>query len=342
MNSNSLESVEENGVSNISDERKINIINLMFMFIKETDFTPSKEKMKNFQVLTPDEREFIDLVYDEICKLEIEGNVKDRAYQEKLKDELFNRFGVPKQLVEASRQASSARVAELQKDFNKQPGRQQVEEDKAVDFRTQGVVEPGIQEIVGNIEGSVKEESITEGYSISEIRQDLYKPAFLCGQARDDKEKPFVNLLKCRPDNIVDHKYQFGDKSYTIRKTGELVYMPTPAMEDSISQYEITIEGTLEAISVKRFGEISFHKMSDPAYHSAIFLGLVRDPNLTDKSLHGYLGSLQPKRDEEENLTSLYEIVHSPEEYTAVVIWEELEKLRSQALDEGAIEGDAR
>ncbi|MCI9177787.1 MAG: hypothetical protein HFJ28_04350 [Clostridia bacterium] len=334
MNSNSLNQIEESSVSNISDERKINIINLMFMFIKETDFTPSKEKMKNFQVLTQDERDFIDFVYDEICKLKIEGNVKDRAYQEELKDKLFDRFGVSKALVEKSRGEAKDRANKLQKDFYEQPGRQQ---DKA-----DGVAIDAETKELGIIEES---KNIGEACNTGEIRQDLYKPAFLCGQARDDKEKPFVNLLKCRPDNIVDHKYQFGDKSYTIRKTGELVYMPTPAMEDSISQYEIIIEGAFPTISVKRFGDISFNKMSNPAYSSAVFLGLIKDSNLTDESLHGYLGTLQPKRDEQGNLTSLYEIVHLPEEYTAVVIWEEIEKLRSEKQDKetkGSLGGDVR
>ena len=58
-------------------------------------------------------------------------------------------------------------------------------------------------------------------------------------------DQPFVEHISYTPERIENispqTSYRFADKVYTIKKVGSLVYMSAPNLQDSISEYEITI-----------------------------------------------------------------------------------------------------
>ena len=117
--------------------------------------------------------------------------------------------------------------------------------------------------------------------------------------------------------------------------------MSAPNLQDSISEYEITISQDGTSKTVRRFGDISFNKMDDASYSTVVFLGLLGERNLDDKKLHGYLGSLELVKDQnkEGETESSYRVVYLPEEYTAIVIWEQIEKVRKgkRLQDQGKV-----
>lgn len=341
----------------ISNERKITLINLMFRKSTNATFLGNRDGIKAFPLLTEGEKAFVDEVYEKIKELNVGEDVLQIANVRQLQEELYAMCQIPREVIEKVQQENAKKAEKfkegLEKDQKKWDARMAEEEKKYAKPEETGVIDE--QPKIEGIEGGQREESEkTVGY-----REDLYQPGFLCGHSLGMPEKPFVELVRYTQERIesasAGNTYQFSDKTYTIKKTGELLYMSAPNLKDSLSEYEITITKGNISKTVKRFGEISLHKMSDASYSTVVFLGLLGQANLTDEELHGYLGSLELMKvqNEEGELEDSYRVVHSPEEYTAVVMWEEIAKARegirkirnsSEAKSKGdkAVGGDAR
>lgn len=341
----------------ISDEKKITLINLMFRKSTNATFLGNRDGIKALPLLTEEEKAFIDEVYEKIKELGIGEEVLQVTNVSKLQEELYDRCQIPREAVERVQQENAKRTEKfkenLEKDQRKWDARMAEEEKKYARTEETEVIDE--QPKIEVIEGGQKEESEkTVGY-----KEDLYQPGFLCGHSLGMPEKPFVELVRYTQERVesvsAGNTYQFSDKTYTIKKTGELLYMSAPNLKDTLSEYEITITKGNISKTVRRFGEISLHKMSDASYSTVVFLGLLGQANLTDEELHGYLGSLELTKvqNEEGELEDSYRVVHSPEEYTAVVMWEEIAKARegirkvknnSEAKSNGdkAVGGDAR
>lgn len=192
---------------------------------------------------------------------------------------------------------------------------------------------------------SIAEEAKQNQNEQVDYKEDLYQPNILCGHSIGMPELPFIekiNYTRERIENISPQtSYQFANKIYTIKKVGSILYMSAPNLQDSISEYEITISQDGTSKTVRRFGDISFNKMDDASYSTVVFLGLLGERNLDDKKLHGYLGSLELVKDQnkEGETESSYRVVYLPEEYTAIVIWEQIEKVRKgkRLQDQGKV-----
>lgn len=331
----------------ISDEKKITIIRLMFSRSTGATFMSRKEGIKSFPLLTKEEKAFIDEVYENIKELGIGEEIMGITDVKQLQEELYVRCQIPREAVEKAQQEReksaeefNKRLEEDQRKWNEKMAQENKKPKEA------GVIsrQPKIEVIEG---GKIEEIREVEAY-----KEDLYQPGLLCGKSVDMPDQPFVKLVSYTPERIENvspqTSYQFADRTYIIKKVGDLLYMPNPNLKDSISEYEITILRGDVSKTIRRFGEISFNKMSDVSYSKAVFLGLLGQTNLTDKELHGYLGSLERTKveNEEGELEDSYRLVHSQEEYTAVAIWEQIEKAKERrkgqsklGKDEGKVAG---
>lgn len=348
-----MENNLENGQANenletpesiISNERKMTLINLMFRKSTNATFLGNRDGIKAFPLLTEEEKSFIDEVYEKIKELDIGENVLQITNIKQLQEELYTRCQIPREAVEEVQQKNAKkaekfqeRLAEEQREWNERLSKEEKKDKKIEDMQNIGE-QPVTEELANRqpkievIEGRQKEEN--EGAVA--YKEDLYQPGFLCGHSLGMPEKPFVELVRYTRERVenasVGNTYQFSDKTYTIKKTGELLYMPAPNLKDSLSEYEITITKGNISKTIRRFGEISLNRMSDASYSTVVFLGLLGQANLADEELHGYLGSLELAKvqNEEGELEDSYRVVHLPEEYTAVVMWEEIAKARSE------------
>jgi len=322
----------------ISNAKKMTIINLMFVKKQGATLAVNRDSIKAFPTITQEEKDFADKVYDILQELNIGEDILYRGDIEQLKQELYQRCQIPQEVVEKMEQARRQRTKETQADIMKnyeEWAKQDAQTEKRCEERGRlSGQEPSIQVIEG-------------GYSEEVVRykEDLYQPGFLCGHAEKMPEKPFVQHVRYTTERVANTSpetpYQFADRIYAIRKIGELVYMPTPNLKDSLSEYEITISKGNMSRTVKRFGEISFHRMREPAYSTAVLLQLLSVENLTDKELHGYIGGVEQVRDKNGKTKDEYQIVHLPEEYTAVAIWEEIEQER-RMQEQSKIEPEPR
>lgn len=322
----------------ISNAKKMTIINLMFVKKQGATLAVNRDNIKAFPTITQEEKDFTDKVYDILQELNIGEDILERGDIEQLKEQLYQRCRIPQEVVEKMKQDRMQKAKEAQADIMKnyeEWAKQDAQTEKRCEERG-GVSgqEPSIQVIEG-------------GYSEEVVRykEDLYQPGFLCGHAEKMPEKPFIQHVRYTTERATNTSpetpYQFADRIYAIRKIGELVYMPTPNLKDSLSEYEITISKGNMSRTVKRFGEISFHRMREPAYSTAVLLQLLSVDNLTDKELHGYIGGVEQVRDRNGKTKDEYQIVHLPEEYTAVVIWEEIEQERRKQ-EQSKIEPEPR
>lgn len=291
----------------VSDSRKITIINLILQFSKGNDFSIGCERIKGFQSITEPELAFIDEVSNILQSMKIEENMTKREAQEQLKEALYQELQISQEAIEQD----SDKNQEL-----KEQASAKIEEQRAL-WRAQD------------------EEAFAGKMT---IREDLYRPEFLCGRAIGTTDKPFVELIKYTQERVdkAAHSYQAYGRDYTIKKTGELVYMPTPNLQECLSKYEITISKAGMSRTIERYGEICFHKMDDANYKEAVLSKLLEVSNLKDVGLQGYIGSLERVQDEKGRQKNEYQVVHLPEEYTAMLIWREIEKEREERKNRNA------
>lgn len=319
----------------ISNARKIMIIDFMFRRSENATFLGNREGIKSFPLVTAEEKDFADEVYEIIKGLNIGEDVFRITNRQELIEQVYSKCNISKEAVEMIKQE---RIAKIQKSMDKiQQERDIVDAKIAVkNGNTAGIVEQQITnlKVVEGIEGSK-----SVGY-----KEDLYNPGILCGHSEEMPGKPFVEHVSYTSERIANispqTSYQFADRVYTIRQSGELFYMATPNSKESIYEYEITISRDDISRTIRVFGEISFNKMSDAAYSAVVFLGLLGVTNLTDKELHGYIGSLEQVRDKNGEAKNQYRMVYSPEEYTAVAIWEQIEKAKEQRKDQSKLGKD--
>lgn len=308
----------------ISDERKMTIINLMFRRSINATFLRNREGIKSFPLITAEEKDFVDEVYKIIKGLNIGENVLELANRQELIEEVYDRCEIPKEVVKEVKQKRAEKAQETLDKIQKE--REELEARIAADQRG--------KEAIGTEEQKVPEPKVVEEIEQVSYKEDLYQPGLLCGRSVEMPDQPFVEHISYTPERIANispqTSYQFADKVYTIKKVGNLCYMSTPNLQDSISEYEITISKDNTSKTIRRFGEISFQQMKDTAYSTVVFLGLLGATNLTDKELHGYIGSLEQVKDENGMPKNQYRVVHSSEEYTAVAIWEQIEKAREE------------
>lgn len=299
----------------ISHERKMTIINLMFVKKQGATFLENSESIKSFPLVTDAERDFVDEVYKKIKELNIGEDVTQITNAKQIKEQLYEMCQIPSNVVEEVKKKAKERAESTM---------QKIAEDKTKwdEQDAEGQKKYGRVNSIENAKG------------ITDYKKDLYQPETLCGRAIEVSERPYVERSRYTEDRIVNispkKSYQFADRTYTIKKVGVLFYMSTPNLRDNLSEYEITISRDNISKTISVFGEISFDKMSDPYYNAAVFLQLLGANNLTDRELHGYIGSLEQVRDEAGNLKNEYKMVHSPEEYTAVVVWEQIEKAKRE------------
>lgn len=317
----------------ISNERKITLINLMFRKSTDATFLTNRDGIKAFPLLTEEEKDFIDEVYKIIKALDIGEKVIgiDNATVSQLQEELYIRCQIPREVVEEMKQKRMKKIEafnekreEEQREWNERMAKEEKKHK-----RVEAIGEAPRIEV---IEGGQREEIKGE----VSYKKDLYQPDLLCGKSVDMPGLPFVEHISYTPERIKDvsptTSYQFVDKTYTIKEVGMLLYMPEPNLKDTISEYEITISKGDVSKTIRRYGEISFSKMGDVSYSTGVILGLLGQTNLTDEELHGYLGSLERTKveTEEGGVRESYRLVHSPEEYTAVAIWEQIEKAKEE------------
>lgn len=310
----------------ISDTRKMIIINLMFIKKQGATLTKNRDDLKSFPMITEEEKVFIDKIYTILQELNVGEDILSRGDIGQLKEELYERCQIPKEVIEEAKQARKEKAQELQADIAKKYEKwaeQDAETQRKCEMRgSLSGQEPSIQVI----EGGYREDDEKP----VKYKEGLYQPGFLCGHAEEMPEKPFVKHIRYMPERVANISpevpYQFANLTYEIKKIGELIYMSTPNLKDSLSEYEITISKEGMSRTAKRFGEISFHKMTDPAYSTVVFLQLLNGENLTDKELHGYMGRVEQVQDKDGKMKEEYQVVHLPEEYTAVAIWEEIER----------------
>ena len=302
---------EKSVETTLLEENKITIINMMFQFKKGKDFSSARDLLKAFQASEERDLAFVDEVYQALQEVQ-----KDGVSDEQLKEELYAHFKISKELVEAEKRKSEERKKRVNDTIADQKANWE-KQDEELKIRNYGQTETQTEEV----------EEI-------HYKKDLYMPELLCSHPMGQAGKPFVRLLPYPKDEEKDiHTYTFAGRTYTIRTSGELFYMSTPNAKESISEYEITIAKEDRSGTVKAYGEISFEKMRDPNYRTMVFLQLLGVENLTDKELHGYIGSLALARDENGRLKEdEYRIAHLPEEYTAVMLWKERERLREKGL----------
>ena len=323
--------------STISSERKMTLIDLMFRKSTNATFLSNRDGIKLFPMITEEEKAFVDEVYKKIKELNIGENVFQLTNKQQLVEELYARCQIPREAVEEVRQKRTEKAKET---FDKIAKEKERLEARIVADR-QG------KEAVST-EQQLPDLKVVEGIEVNEqvgYKEELYQPETLCGRSRELLDQPFVEHISYSPERIENispqTSYQFADRIYTIKEVGALLYMSAPNLQDSISEYEITISRGDISRTIRRFGEISFNKMNDATYNAVVFLGLLGVTNLTDKELHGYIGSLEQVQDENRKPKNQYRVVYSPEEYTAVAIWEQIEKTKrksnkqDKALEDG-------
>lgn len=346
MENNSTNEVNENSSTvqgKILDQKKMTIINLMFVKRQGATLASNRESIKNFPIVTAEEKAFIDEVYTILQELKIDEDIFSIDNIEQVKETLYERCQIPREIVEKAKQARQDQAKEIQEGISKdykEWARQDAETArKSANAGRLASKEPEIFVVQGGVKDEAAE--LTVGY-----KKELYQPGFLCGRSAKVANKPFVEHIQYTPERVEntspETSYQFADKIYTIKKVGELVYMSTPNLKDSLSEYEITISKENMSRTVKRFGEISFHKMSDAAYSTVVFLQLLGADNLTDKELHGYMGSVEQVRDKNGKLKDEYGVVHLPEEYTAVAVWEQIENEKKKEIEIRVAGGEER
>lgn len=305
--------------STISSERKMTLIDLMFRKSTNATFLGNRDAIKSFPMITEEEKAFVDEVYKKIKELNMGEDVFQLTNKQQLVEELYARCQIPREAVEEVRQKRTEKAQKTLDEIQKE--REELEARIAADKHGEGAVV--VEQQVPNIK-------VVDGAKQAGYKEELYQPETLCGYSIDIPEKPFVEYISYTPERIENvspqTSYQFADRTYTIKKVGNLIYMSAPNLKDSLSAYEVTVSRDDISQTVRVFGEISFDKMSNPYYSAAIFLQLLGVSNLTDRELHGYIGSLEQVRDKNGELKDQYRMVHSPEEYTAVTIWEQIEK----------------
>ncbi len=306
----------------ISSERKMNLIDLMFRKSTNATFLSNRDGIKLFPMITEEEKAFVDEVYKKIKELNIGEDVFQLTNKQQLVEELYARCQIPREAVEEVRQKRTEKAKET---FDKIAKEKESLEARIAADRQE-------KEAVGT-EQQVLDLKVVERIEVNEqigYKKELYQPETLCGRSRELMDQPFVEHISYTPERIENISpqtpYQFADRVYTIKKVGSLIYMSAPNLQDSISEYEITISRDDISKTVRRFGEILFHRMNDATYSAVVFLELLGVTNLTDKELHGYIGSVEQVQDK-----NRYRVVHSPEEYTAVAIWEQIEKTREKS-----------
>lgn len=198
---------------------------------------------------------------------------------------------------------------------------------KATLFQKFGISQQEEKAIEGNFRESLREDSKGENaskeredsnkISKADLREDLYEAGGLSGE---------VKLRILKPENRITHPtYQFANKEYTITKTGDLQYVTVQNVTEQISQYEIIVKEGEKTYITRAFGTILFNMMDNRAYRNGMFLGLLHDTRLKAPEMHGYIGALVPRKDEDGK--TQYVVQYRAEEYTAVI---ELENARGK------------
>ncbi len=336
---------KEVGQDILTDSRKMTIINIALITLTGTDFRPKIEKIEAWGE-NEAEQAFTKEVFDVIEECS-RGAKIDAEFKRQLKNTLYDRFNISKEM-QSEAQVKAQQIAKETSDYIKQQREKWARQDRetAQKIGRQGSKIVGITPgLVNNTtdERSVKEpqEDIIQGHNTIDIFQEqsarneyksnLYKPGLIATSNKTKQERPLIKLNKRNPEDIVDYQYEYAGTQYTIRRTGELLYKTFVGVEDSISEYEITMRREDKVLTVRKFGHISVPTMEYESYRTEVFTTLLGKNNIEDPELHSYIGSLEEVKGPTREIQP-YKIEHSAEEYTAVMILEELE--RQQARNE--------
>lgn len=341
---------ENNQVSSLSDSKKITIINVAMLTLVGTNFKPQIGKIQSWGE-TKEEQAFTEKVFDAIQESS-KGVKIDAEFKRKLKEDLYEKFGVSKegQKREAEKRAKMAEsvqehIEEQKVEWAKQDA--QTAQKLNGGFQSQesnrGLQSQELNRELQSQEGKTIDiaQAKREKGQQEEYKRELYKPHLIATtNNKVKKEMPLIKLNRRKPEDIVDYEYEFAGTQYTIRRTGELLYKTFVGVEDSISEYEITMRREGKVLTVKKFGNISIPTMEYEGYSREVFTTLLGKNNMEDPELHSYMGSLEEVKGPTREIQS-YKIAHSAEEYTAVILWEELERrqTRNEELKQTRVAG---
>lgn len=346
---------KEVGQDILTDSRKMTIINIALLTLTGTDFKPKIGKMKAWGE-NEVEQAFTKEVFDAIKECS-RGTKIDAEFKRQLKNTLYDRFNISKEM-QSEAQAKAQKTAKQTSDYIKQQREKWAEQDREVaqkisEYReaTQKIGGQGSKTVditsrlannsidAERVEGLAEDEIkghntidiFQEQRTRNEYKSNLYKPHLIATSNKTKQERPLIKLNKRKPEDIVDYEYEYAGTQYMIRRTGELLYKTFVGVEDSISEYEITMRREDKVLTVRKFGYISVPTMEYESYRTEVFTTLLGKNNMEDPELHSYIGSLEEVKGPTREIQP-YKIEHSAEEYTAVMILEELE--RQQARNE--------
>lgn len=328
-----------NQISSLSDNRKITIINVAMLTLVGTNFRPQIGKIQSWGE-TEEEQAFTKKVFDVIQESTKDVKI-DAEFKRKLKKDLYEQFGVSK---EGQKKEVEKRVkmAESAQEHIEKQRTEWAKQDAQTAQKLNGVFQSqesnrGLQSQELNRELQPQEcktidiiQAKREREHREEYKRWLYKPHLIATtNNKVKKEMPLIKLNKRKPEDIVDYEYEFAGTQYTIRRTGELLYKTFVGVEDSISEYEITMRREGKVLTVRKFGNISIPTMEYEGYSREVFTTLLGKNNMEDPELHSYMGSLEEVNGPTREIQP-YKIAHSAEEYTAVMLWEELERRQTK------------
>ena len=336
---------KELGQDILTDSRKMTIINIALITLTGTDFRPKIEKIEAWGE-NEAEQAFTKEVFDVIEECS-RGAKIDAEFKRQLKNTLYDRFNISKEM-QSEAQVKAQQIAKETSAYIKQQREKWAEQDRETAQKIGGQDYKTVDITSRLLNNSIEEERVEEpqedtikGHNTIDIFQEqrarneyksnLYKPDLIATSNKTKQERPLIKLNKRKPEDIVDYEYEYAGTQYMIRRTGELLYKTFVGVEDSISEYEITMRREDRVLTVRKFGHISVPTMEYESYRTEVFTTLLGKNNMEDPELHSYIGSLEEVKGPTREIQP-YKIEHSAEEYTAVMILEELE--RQQARNE--------
>lgn len=337
---------EDNKATNtLSDNKKITIINIAVLTLVGTNFKPKVEKIQSWGE-NAQEKAFTQEVFDTIQEY-AKGVKINSKFREQLKIDLYDRFGVSKEVQTQDRQKRAQMADSVNEDIAKKKAEWAKQDAQAAQKLNIGIQLQKNSKIREQTQQSYKTTEITrrgqqEGRKEQgEYKRGLYDPHLIATSNKTKQERLLIKLNKRKSEDIVDYEYEYAGTQYTIRRTGELLYKTFVGVEDSISEYEITMRREDRVLTVRKFGHISVPTMEYESYRTEVFTTLLGKNNMEDPELHSYMGSLEGVQGPARGIQP-YKIAYSPEEYTAVMLFEELERqqARNAKLEEDRASGE--
>lgn len=169
----------------------------------------------------------------------------------------------------------------------------------------------------------------------------MYKPEKIVAKKQNGEEVPEVQLYRFHLFDRIEENYAITTETKnvncTIRKIGQLVYARDKiGAKEALEEYEILIQRDGEKQKeFRKFGNISFFQMTDimangkqmlSQYGKEVLLDLLGENNLEDPEWYDYIGELVEREDADIRMIMQNKIVHDATEYTAVVMWKQLER----------------